>query len=100
MGCDMLSEGRQRLTPFSPQIVIQVFVVVIVFRVVDYLYPVKSGNGLDCLLPGEVVIQITMDENILLQFQKSLFQVAYGVHHKKIGRDVNTYVVISLFMQH
>lgn len=100
MGCDMLSEGRQRLTPFSPQIVIQVFVVVVVFGVVDYLYPVKSGNGLDCLLPGEVVIQITMDENILLQFQKTLFQVAYGVHHKKIGRDVNTYVVISLFMQH
>ena len=75
MGCDILSEGRQRLTPFTSQIVIQIFVVVVTFGVVDYLYPVKSGNGLDGLLPGDVVIQITMDGDVPFQFHKTLFQI-------------------------
>ena len=60
----ILSEGRQRLTPFTSQIVIQIFVVVITFGVVDYLFPVKSGNSFDGLLPGKVVIQITMDGTV------------------------------------
>ena len=70
-----LSKGRQRLTPFASQIVIEVFVVIITFRMVSYPVAAKSGNGLDGLLPGEVVIQITMDGGVPFQFHKTLFQI-------------------------
>ena len=75
MGCDILSEGRQRLTPFTSQIVIQIFVVVVTFGVVDYLFLVKSGNSFDCFSPGKVVIQIAMDGGVPFQFHKTLFQI-------------------------
>ena len=75
MGCDILSEGRQRLTPFTSQVVIEVFVVIITFRMIGYSVATKSGYGFDCLPPGKVVIQIAMDGGVPFQFHKTLFQI-------------------------
>ena len=70
-----LSKGRQRLTPFASQIVIEVFVVIITFRMVSYTVATKSGNGFDCFSSGKVVIKIAMDDGVPFQFHKTLFQI-------------------------
>ena len=70
-----LSKGRQRLTPFTSQIVIEIFVVIITFRMVSYPVAAKSGNGFDCFSPGKVIIQIAMDGGVPFQFHKTLFQI-------------------------
>lgn len=70
-----LSKGIQRLTPFASQIVIEVFVIIITFRMVSYTVATKSGNSFDCFSPGKVVIQIAMDGGVPFQFHKTLFQI-------------------------
>ena len=70
-----LSKGRQRLTPFASQIVIEVFVVIISFRMVSYPVAAKSGNGFDCFSPGKVIIQLAMEHAGPVQFHKTLFQI-------------------------
>ena len=71
----ILSEGRQRLTPFTSQIVIEVFVVIITFRMVSYTVATKSGNGFDCFSSGKVVIKIAMDGGVPFKFHKTLFEI-------------------------
>ena len=60
---------------------------------------VQPGNGLNSLLPGKVVIQVTMYENILLQLHKALLQIADGVHHDKVGRAIYTNMEVTFSMK-
>ena len=60
---------------------------------------VQPGNSLNSLLSGKVVIQVTMDENILLQFNKALFQIADGVHHNKVGRVIYANMEVAFSMK-
>ncbi len=60
---------------------------------------VQPGNGLNSLLPGKVVIQVTMYENILLQLHKALLQIADGVHHDKVGRAIYANMEVAFSMK-
>ena len=78
------------LQSFSAQVVVQVLVAGIADRLVADTAAIQSGDGLHGLLPGKVIVKVTVDLSVTLQMRQRLSEVADRVHHQVVAGYVDT----------
>ena len=82
------------LQSFSAQVVVQVLVAGIADRLVADTAAIQSGDGLHGLLPGKVIVKVTVDLSVTLQMRQRLSEVADRVHHQEVTGCIDADSVI------
>ena len=79
------------LQSFSTQVVVQVLVAPgVADGLVADTAVIQSSDGLHCLLPGKVIVKVTVDLSVTLQMRQRLSEVADRVHHQVVAGYVDT----------
>ncbi len=86
--------------PFlSAQVIVQGPCIPVAVCFIMYPQAIHAGNGLGGFLPGEVIVEITMDNRVCLQADQRLLQVVHGVHYEVVAGRIDATSSFSRLFQ-